>query len=350
MPGTTLMMQSVASRIWKAGKPWVESFHPTSNYYFTATQDGPTIIKYFRNLYIPQNITVSTSVRNKGLVLFIDGDATINGTLTMTSRGAYASGANLSIDYKNADLLVNSPKYASYSYNIYKDGGSGGPSVSRSNNGYVHGITGTNGSNYSCGGGGSGAVARGFDGKAYSGSGSAGTSYSGGSGGGGCAFRGLPSATSGSGVVNCGPGGNAYASTTDVNTNPTVAGGGAGNNAGSGAAQGISGYSTAATNGTGGLLILVVRGSLIIGSTGIISSNGSPGGGAFGGNGTNFGLHASGGGSGGGTITLLYSKKFINSGSVTVNGGLGGTSSGALYNGIGGNGGVGSIRISKVFI
>jgi hypothetical protein len=88
------------------------------------------------------------------------------------------------------------------------------------------------------------------------------------------------------------------------------------------------------------LLIILVYGDVEIGSTGIIESNGSKGGYS-----TAYYEKSGGGGSGAGSITLLYTGNLINNGTIRANGGSGG--SGDF---IGGAGGAGSIRISKIII
>lgn len=328
MPSTTLMMQSSARNPWHK-IAWEPILKPTSNYYFATTQDGPTIVKYLRGLEIQNNIYVSTNIRNKGIVLFVFGDVIINGTLSMTSRGAYATGQNLAIDHKNARFLSSPSDYNSNPHYTYKISAYGGAGGSGSCSDYAGTFNGKVNSISSGGGGGS------ITYMAPSGAGSAGTSYSGGSGGGGSNYTNVAGY---SGNGNGGPGGNArLASSANCGV-----GGGAGNPGGSGIYTSTSNtslrYGYNGTSGTGGLLCLIVYGSIIIGSTGIISSNGSPGGSAAGG---------PGGGSGGGNITLLYTNNYINNGTIQSNGGLGGLN---YFGRRAGSGGAGSIRIGKISI
>ena len=149
------------------------------------------------------------------------------------------------------------------------------------------------------------------------GSGNFGTSWSGGSGGGAG-----PSAVAG--ALYGGLGGNA--ATTNF-------GGGAGNPGGtSGGGTGVSGGT-----GTGGFIMLVVKGSLTIGSTGIISANGVAGG---------TGTAGGGGGSGGGRVIILYTRSLTNNGSITVNGGAGGGTAPST----GSAGGSGTITLREVSV
>ena len=73
--------------------------------------------------------------------------------------------------------------------------------------------------------------------------------------------------------------------------------------------------------GTGGLIILVVKGNLTIGSGGSITCIGSNSGTCSGGN----AWHGSGGASGGGNIVLAYRGTYTNNGTVTANGGTAGS-------------------------
>jgi hypothetical protein len=102
--------------------------------------------------------------------------------------------------------------------------------------------------------------------------------------------------------------------------------GGAGNPNGSGG--------TAVGEGTGGLLILIVRGNLKIGPNGSIAANGIAGNTGSGG----------GGGSGGGILYVYYGGTLTNNGTATASGGTGGAAGGRD----GGAGGAGTAIISKL--
>ncbi len=88
-------------------------------------------------------------------------------------------------------------------------------------------------------------------------------------------------------------------------------------------------------DGTGGLIILVVRGSLTIGASGVIESKGSAG--------KSGGPQGGGGGSGGGSINIFYGGSYTKTGSVLATGGVGGTAS---YTG--GDGGDGCITEQQI--
>ena len=121
---------------------------------------------------------------------------------------------------------------------------------------------------------------------------------------------------------------------------PLSSGGGAGNP--SGAGSGLSGWGPDA--GTGGVLFLVVGGTLTIGATGIISANGSRGGTGD----CTYSLSTGGGASGGGSIWLMYGTAYANSGTVQANGGTSATRPGSNPGGEGGTGGAGSVTLMKI--
>ena len=287
---------------------------------FASTQDGVPVIKNFSSLFISRSVVISPTNRCRGMLIFVDGDATISGSITMTSRGASATGADTSFttinppylgDYWSTQLFPS----ASYLSRVFAAGAAGGPTSPAAGAGPV-GSVGTNGRS---GGGGAG----GGSGPASGGAGSSGTSFSGGSGGGGGGGSGAGTAAS----PNGGAGGNGN----------TFGAGGAGN------PGGTSPSGNAGGNGTGGLLILIIRGNLKIGPNGSINANG--------GNGGSFSSSPSqsggGGGSGGGIIYIYYGGILTNNGTVTANGGSGGTA-GPTNSYAGGSGGAGTAIISKL--
>jgi hypothetical protein len=287
---------------------------------FASTQDGAPVIKNFSSLFISRSVVISPTNRCRGMLIFVDGDATISGSLRMTARGASAVGADASFttinppylgDYWSTQLFPS----ASYLSRVFAAGAAGGPTSPAAGAGPV-GSVGTNGRS---GGGGAG----GGSGPASGGAGSSGTSYSGGSGGGGGGGGGAGTAAS----ANGGAGGNGN----------TFGAGGAGN------PGGTSPSGNAGGNGTGGLLILIVRGNLKIGPNGSINANGS--------NGGNFSSSPSqsggGGGSGGGIIYIYYGGRLTNNGTVTANGGSGGIA-GPTNSFAGGAGGAGTSVLLKL--
>lgn len=272
------------------------------------------ILIYNGNLTINAGVIITPKVRKKGVVIYVTGSLINNGTIVMTARGAKAAGQNVYL-YQNDDNTFEC---------IPAAGAAGGikdtvtkPSFSPS---------GSNGANRQTGGGATGGGCY-----SYGGLGAAGTSYSGGSAGGGRASSG-DSLLGNPGGENGGPGGNA------MSTNSAFAsGGGAGNNGG--AKAGNNGH--AGDNGTGGLLVIFANDIV---NNGVIASNGSNGGNAYQESTT---CAASGGGSGGGSINLFYIRTYTNTGSITANGGISGTTHWASsYRG--GNGGKGSITAMQI--
>ena len=281
---------------------------------FASTQDGVPVVKNFSSLFISRSVVLSPTNRCKGMLIFVDGDATISGSITMTARGASATGADASFsvlnppylgDYWSAQLFPSS----SYLSRVFAVGANGGASAS------LPGSTGVNGRS---GGGGAGSNF----GTTPSSTGGNGTSFSGGAGGAGSGTS--PAIVGGNGSPIGGAGGNG-------------SGGGAG---GAGNPGGSGGAVAAAGEGTGGLLILIVRGNLKIGPNGSITANGVSGGSA---SPSPLGGGGGGGGSGGGIIYVYYGDTLTNNGTVVSSGGPRGS---------GGNnaadGGAGTAIISKL--
>jgi hypothetical protein len=330
-----------------ADKRFSENYSfPVLNY---ADYCGDMVFRAYRDLVIDEGVTITTEYPCKGLYIYCDGDCVINGTLSMTARGAKfdPSGVdapcrprceaflNITFTYPyTAEQLEDYirryiqsiaengiPQVVWPSYiinNIYEIPANEEdlalvPAVGANGGATSYGAAnpGSNGTDRKSGGGGSGA-------RYSSGSGGAGgngTSYSGGSGGGGGA-----DGTGGAGSSIGGAGG-----------------GGSNSNAGGGAGNPSGNYGTGGGQGTGGLIILVVRGNLTIGTNGKIESKGSAGkdAGGF--------SRAGGGGSGGGSINIFYGGSYTNNGQVLATGGSGGTG-----NAPGGKGGDGCITETQI--
>jgi len=337
------------SRRKPADKRFSENYSfPVLNY---SDYCGDMVIRAYRDLVIDEGVTVTTEYPCKGLYIYCDGDCVINGTLSMTARGAKfdpqgedvpcrprcEAFCSIEVTYPyNIEQLedyirkyINSisefgiptmawPSYLINSIYTIVDGepsladipavGANGAGTKGSPNGV--GNNGANGTNRQSGGGGSGGRADGGNG----GAGAKGTAYSGGSGGGGGNY-----ASGTAGTAYGGAGGNGSSSYGK-------GGGGAGNPCG---ANGTGGE-----NGTGGLIILIVRGNLTIDETGIIEAKGCTGKSAGSG----------GGGSGGGSINIFYGGNYTKTGQVLSTGGVGGGS--ATY--AGGKGGDGCITEQQI--
>jgi hypothetical protein len=243
----------------------------TTSEWFTLTQDTVSawiIVK--GNLTINSGQVVIPSVRKLFTVVYCTGNLTVNGSISMTARGANHSGIGSSGGATPAvNIRIGTGIFSSITNPLIPAaGGAGAPA--RSNGLSNNGSPGTNGGS---GGGGTGECISGTTASA----GAAGTCFSGGPGSGGAI-----SGTSTAGGANGGRGGNSSGS---------YAGGGAGNPGGSGSSAIYNGF-----DGTGGTLIVICEGTLS--GSGSIAANGvganrPPGGPA-------------GGGSGGGSVTVLY--------------------------------------------
>lgn len=276
-----------------------------------STTDGDIVHRDYSSLVIDAGKTLTVENRCKGLAILVRGDCIINGTLSMTKRGAYQTAMPLNDVFINKGTpLVWPPAVISPSstpeYCSLRVGAAGG------NGSKYTGSPGATGGIGQTGGGGGGA-GTGNDG--VGGNGSPGYAFGGGSGGGGASY----SYNGANAAAYGGPGGAG---------DDARGGGGAGNPGGTGSQSGEA--------GTGGVLILVVGGDLTI--SGTISANGANGGA---GGPTNGG---GGGGSGGGRIIILYRGEYLNTGSITANGGAGGTG----YKYSGGAGGAGSISVVQI--
>ncbi len=280
------------------GTTTVSSF--TASDWFTTTQDTRSAwILVNGNLTINSGQTMIPAVRKLFTVVYVTGNLTVNGSISMTARGANHSGTGTSGGFTApVDIRIGTGTFSSIvNPQIPATGGAGGGvrATTGANNG-------TAGSNGGTGGGGSGYA---FSG-GTAGSGSAGTCFSGGSGGGG-AYGG----TGQNAEANGGKGGNGSQQTGNLVT------GGAGNPGGTLKAS-------AGGDGTGGTLIVIVEGTLS--GTGTIVSNGVDV--------TRFSGTVPGGGSGAGSVNVLFGTN-PSGASVTANGGSGLS---------GGNGGTGTAR------
>lgn len=322
-----------------------------SNDEFESVLDGEPVLKHFQNMTINAGHVVRPSQRCKGLFILIEGDLTINGTLTMTAKGANAPGKFVGIMPGSERIYFNETDIFSADSRfvvLQKVGGAGGTKVSASATTSTavakHGSAGGFKLRGSGGGGAGGAQSVNFSGNGTktvtSANGLEGNVFSGGQGGGGAAGRAcnisapLPT-TDGKG----GPG----ASCAGNWRGKAGATGGAGP-----AGPGINSLSTYSSdgsvtfdsgygNGAGGLMILIVKGKINIGTTGKISSEGvrAPGVSA-----ASVATIGTGGGSGGGIVMICHKGSVVNNGIVSVAGGVGGQGPG----GDGGPGGAGHLE------
>ena len=230
------------------------------------------LIKYNGDLTINSGVTITPQVRKKGFVMYVDGTLTNNGTISMTARGAKATGQNVYL-YKNES--------GTFEY-VPAVGGAGGASVTINGMSLGNGKAGITGTDRKTGGGGSG-FATGNSTKCIStsGAGGAGTSYSGGAGGGSIINKTYNDTIIAQNGSSTGGAGGSYNGTTAKWTGW----GGAGNPGGSSSTSSEPGGT-----GTGGLLIIYADKIINVGT---MNSNGTSSG-------------TTGGSSGGGSINLFY--------------------------------------------
>lgn len=290
----------------------------------SATADTRNLLVLVKgNLTVDAGYTLTAAARKRGMFIYVNGDLALNGIISMTDRGASAAGARL--------LLLSSGT----DYEIPAAGGAGATAVSSSGSGAatVNGNSGTSGvATGACGGGGGGGALK-NNGTANAGAGSAGTSYSGGTGGGGAAAY-SETRTAGAGTADGGKGGNANGYTT------YNASGGSGNPGGDKGSANAGSH--VGNDGTGGLLVVYITGTLTVGASGALHSKGKNGGNTASGAGNG----AAGGGTGGGRVDVFYSAL---SGSLAydVSGGAGGVAN-ETGKAQGGAGGAGSTRATEI--
>jgi len=320
--------------------------------------DGDMVFKQYNTLTINSGQTLTTNVPCRGLFIYVKGNCTINGTIDMTARGAYANPASTSspswgnagsdgntlgvnglqlglVKSGSSQTLTNDgtgfngcgtavrTAIATYQnnisgngkiYSIARTGASGASGAHSSQN--ATGVTGTSGaSSNQTGGGGSGAPSNQTN-KKIAGNGASGSCWSGGSGGVG--IHNSEASGAGHATANGGAGGSG-----DYGGNA----GGAGNPGGSG----NGGHGGTGETGTGGTVWLIVGGTLS--GSGTIRANGKNGG-AF------ISNTCGGGGASGGGAIIVASVADTSSITVQANGGTG-TTGGSGDTRAGGNGGAG---------
>lgn len=296
-----------------------------------SSYDADMLVRQYSSLSINTGNTLTTNQPCRGLMIYVQGNCTIDGILSMTGRGAYADptisggsdGNAVSANGLQMPFITSSDSETlSASASLFngagtaaknliaqhknisgngkivtfvRQGANGGPGGG-SGSGWKVGGNGVNGSTGQTGGGAGGAGSygdnSGFGGSG--GSGSYGSCFSGGSGGGDGQYN---SQYGGDAQAWGGRGGNAAATNNYGNA------GGVGNPAGSSAGGGNAFPQNA--SGTGGLIILVVGGDITFGGNGRVHAQGvtsNPSNGEF----------WRGGSSGGGNILIACRGSIIN--------------------------------------
>ena len=336
----------------------------TGNISLPSTLNGAVTIRQYQSIKINAGHILTTTNPCQGLVLYSQGDVEINGIIDMSQKAGLASNGHVV-----PVLITNLKKTNPFGMQFYNQlttvlqslkGGQGG------NGGQGGGVA---GNGRSAGGArGLGRINQGGFGGG-GGGGCAGASAPGGNGG-SVEFAELGGGDSSSIAINGssspsnitihrynGAGGNGglYNSFNVTSSKGGKCFGGGGG--GSGGANGSSStaFSFTGIDGqyAGGFILIIAKGDITIGSTGVIRANG--------GNGGNGGNSAAtfasaggggGGGAGGGVIAIFHKKTYANNGTIQVNGGSGG--SGGTGNGTGETGGsgvagaVGTIHIQQI--
>jgi hypothetical protein len=321
----------------EAGGPGASSYggsilNPSACYEFTVpsksgSYDGDMFVANFKDLTIDASLTLTTDQPGRGILIYVDGDCTINGALSMSCRGGFsdptasggsdasavsstgirlplltASGTDTlaAADFAGAGntavaAVANQPEISSSGiiFTISRNGTAGGSAGGAAPS---NGTTGAQ--TISTGGGGQGGSATP---NGTPGNGAIAGVFCGGSGGGGAS-----GGTGQSGVAYGGKGG-------DGGSGGSYSANGGGGNPG-GTAQGGS-YPRNGGDGTGGLIILLVSGDITIGSGATIESKGGNGGNRHGSS------DGTGGGAGGGVLFGLYAGSLSNSGTISMAGG-----------------------------
>ena len=367
--GDTVAIDGVLSTGSESGGPGSSSYGhgvPNDSACYEATvlntngsYDGDMVIMQFDTLTIDASVTLTTKQPCRGMFIYVKNNCTINGALSMTSRGGLSdptvsggsdssavnagglqlglltSGGSSSFTndgsgfagsgtaVKTAIANQNNTASNGTTFTVSKLGGASIPRSGPSSGGAVNGTTGnagtTGGATISTGSGGSGGVNRGDpNSTGWGGASGAGGAFSAGAGGGGTGFA------AGQGDNVGGDYGGAGGIAVGFNS-----GSGSSNGAGNPGGQNTSYSGAVGQNGVGGLIWLLVGGDLTLGGSSKISAKGSEGGG---------GGQASGGSAGGGAVFALYAGTQTGSNTIDAAGGASNTQ-GAGDGGAGGTGG-----------
>ena len=392
--GDTIAIDTVLSTGSEAGGPGSSSYGnvvPNSSACYETTvlntsgsYDGDMWVGQFTGLTIDASVTLTTDRPCRGMFIYVDGDCTINGSLSMSSRGGHANpttqggsdnntvaagGLQLGMQTESGSssftndgtgfngagtavrtAVANQDDIASNGsiLTMSKLGAAGGPSTGGQGNTGKAGSQGsqgtTGGITLTTGGGGAGATTHmgcPNNAGANTAAGGLGGAFSGGAGGGGGASVSVcPFTPTGTGGQYGGAGGNGTRGGNHPDFYPA---GGAGNAGGSG-----QGYGQAGQSGIGGIIWLLVKGDLTIGGSATIEAKGSAGGNA---NSPPNSAGGAGAGAGGGSIMVAYAGAVSNSGSISAGGGNYGTGRQGPQNplrpGSGGDGGVHTIAVKE---
>ena len=340
--------------------------------------DGDTVVLQYSSLTVNSGHTITVDQPCRGLVIYVKGNCTINGTISMTQKGGKSDptltgGSDSSAvsplglrwifqtETPNGDSLSISPNLYAGCGNLLRnvggsatditDGtimsiarvGSGQPSRPGGDSAGFNGTAWSFPNNYTVGsgsGGGGSSLQNGSPYPGTAGAGGLGGCFGGGAGGGAAGGPPWPGNRPDGGNYG-GAGADAYVGTSYA---PAYGAGGVGNpngNPGGGSPAPVTDYGT----GVGGMIVLIVGGTLTLGASASIQARGVRGSTV----GATVSYPRHGGGSGGGNI-MVIAKQFSGvsagnhvgadpTGKVTAAGGSGNP---------GGNGGSGGVLIAQV--
>ena len=302
--------------------------------YFTSTEDSRSALIYVDgNLTIASGQTFIPSNRKLFTAIYVKGNLDVDGTISMTSRGANHSPSGSPRDNARIQIIADGTYSSVPNPHIPAGGGSGGaqsPAArSQSDTAGNDGAANPAGGAGRGGGGGAGVGGNnnsGYAGTCKGGAGAQWTSFSGGPGGGGATDLTSPSTlnadrTGSNGVDKGGAGGAACTQPSHYHAH-----GGSGNPGGQGHGAPGADPQQNGNAGTGGVLVIYVEGDYT--GSGDVEAKGA------GGNGE-------GGASGGGTVTIFV-KGTDNGPTPSAAGGT--ALGGAIDSATGGVGGAGTAR------
>ena len=302
--------------------------------YFTTTEDSRSALIYVDgDLTIASGQTFIPSNRKLFTAIYVKGNLDVDGTISMSSRGANHSPSGSPRDNARIQIIADGTYSSVPNPHIPAGGGPGGAvstqAYSQSDQAGNDGAANTAGGTGGGGGGGAGVGGNnnsGYSGTCKGGAGAQGTSFSGGPGGGGATDLTSPGTlnadrTGSNGVDKGGAGGAASTQPSHYHAH-----GGSGNPGGQGHGAPGADPSQNGNAGTGGVLIIYVEGNYT--GSGDVEAKGANG-------------NGEGGCSGGGTVTIFV--KGTDSGPTPS--AAGGTAlGGAIDSATGGVGGAGTAR------
>jgi hypothetical protein len=339
--------------------------------------DGDMVVKQYSSLTINAGHTMTVNQPCRGMFIYVAGDCTINGTLSMTGKGAAAdptvsggsdanavgtnglqlglmtaggtqtftndgtgfNGAGTAVRTAIANTANISSSGTIFSISQLGATGPTGSSVTEYG-GHADGVNGTTGaSTISTGSGGTGSRLNPNGAIATPGDGGDGGAFSGGAGSGGAGANSGATAIGGAGGNYGGAGGDG----ANTSWGTVSIAGGAGNPGGSvthDTYTPVPAYGST-PDGVGGIIWLIVGGNLTIGAHGKIEAEGISGGSAY----------VDGGSSGGGAIFALYTGTYtVDNTNTTPISAIGGVHANASANDSysGGDGGAGGFHTAQL--